>query len=117
MNPLFRQAEARAEGHRDITVATLKDNLSMAEMIDVREPHEFTGELGHIAGARLVPLSTLESAMARADRTRAVVLVCRSGARSTRAAQQLRAMGFEQVMNLTGGMLAWGAAGYPVVRS
>lgn len=117
MNPLFRQAEARAEGYREITVTTLKDNLAMAELIDVREPHEFSGELGHIAGSRLVPLATLESALAGAERTRAIVLVCRSGARSARAAQQLRAMGFEQIMNLTGGMIAWSAAGYPVARS
>lgn len=117
MNPLFRQAAPDARGFRDITVATLKDNLSVAEMIDVREPQEFSGELGHIPGSRLVPLATLASAMATVARTQAIVLVCRSGARSARAAEQLRAMGFEQIMNLSGGMLAWGAAGYPIARS
>jgi rhodanese-related sulfurtransferase len=44
-------------------------------------------------------------------------MVCRSGARSGRAAAALLGMGFTDVTNLTGGMLAWNAAGLPVVQS
>ena len=45
-----------------------------------------------------------------------LVIVCRSGARSARAAEALAAMGFRRVMNLTGGMLAYTAAGLPVAH-
>ena len=116
MNTLFRECALRPDGYADVPPTTLKDHLAAAALIDVREPHEYSGELGHIAGSRLVPLGTLGAALSREDRQRAVVLVCRSGARSARAARELVAMGFDQVMNLSGGMLAWNAAGYPIAR-
>jgi rhodanese-related sulfurtransferase len=86
-----------------------------ARIIDVREPDEFTGELGHIPGAELVPLATVERTAAAWDRTAPLIVVCRSGGRSGRAAQALIRAGFHRVMNLAGGMLAYRAAGLPVV--
>jgi len=87
-------------------------------LVDVREPEEFVGELGHIAGALLVPLDALEHRFPKllgyADRH--VVTVCRAGARSGSAAAMLRHAGFRHVHNLAGGMLAWNAAGLPVQR-
>ncbi|MCL4228846.1 MAG: rhodanese-like domain-containing protein [Myxococcales bacterium] len=85
-------------------------------MIDVREPHEFTGELGHVAGSKLVPLATLLDAARAWPRDEELVLVCRSGNRSGRAAQALAGAGFTRLYNLAGGMLAWNAAGLPVER-
>ncbi len=76
-------------------------------VIDVREPDEFTGALGHIAGAELVPLSDLAEVAASWPRGQPIVTVCRSGRRSITAAQQLEALGFELVASLRGGMLAW----------
>ena len=52
------------------------------QVIDVREPAEFSDALGRIAGARLLPLSDLSQRMGEIDRSRPVVTVCRSGARS-----------------------------------
>lgn len=87
-------------------------------LIDVREPEEFVGPLGHIGGALLVPLDALERRLPKlagyVDRD--VVVACRAGARSATAAAILRRAGFARVFNLEGGMLAWQAAGLPVSR-
>jgi glyoxylase-like metal-dependent hydrolase (beta-lactamase superfamily II)/rhodanese-related sulfurtransferase len=87
-------------------------------VLDVREPEEFTGELGHIEGAMLVPLDALEHRLPKlhgyADRD--VVMVCRAGARSATAGAILSRAGFRRAVNLEGGMLAWAAAGLPVQR-
>ena len=85
-------------------------------VVDVREADELTGELGRIAQAKHVPLATVEAAAAAWPRGDRLLLVCRSGGRSGRAAAALEAMGFADVTNLTGGMLAWSASGLPVVR-
>ena len=77
------------------------------DLVDVREPHEWA--LGRIQGARLVPLSTLQDALATFDRRRDVVVYCRSGARSARAVRQLQAAGIDRVWNLAGGILRWEA--------
>ncbi len=85
-------------------------------MIDVREPQEFTGELGHIPGAELVPLATVTSAASSWDRGTEYLMVCKMGGRSASAASQLLALGFTRVMNLSGGMLAYQQQGLPVER-
>lgn len=105
-------------GYADVSVgevAALRRESS-ARLVDVREPHEFTGELGHIAGAELVPLATVGAAVASWDRERPLIMICRSGGRSGRAAAQLAAMGFKSVHNMSGGMLAWNDAKLPVER-
>lgn len=93
----------------DVTPTDLVHFLGRARFIDVREPDEFSGELGHIEGAELVPLSTLETCAQDWDRAQALVMICRSGRRSLTAGNTLVHMGFEQVMNLKGGMLAYRA--------
>jgi glyoxylase-like metal-dependent hydrolase (beta-lactamase superfamily II)/rhodanese-related sulfurtransferase len=103
-------------GYRDIDTATLAEIRESVTLIDVREAHEFTGELGHVPGSRLVPLATVLDASRAWPRDHDLVIVCRSGNRSGRAAQALAAAGFTRVMNLTGGMLAWNAAGLPIER-
>jgi SulP family sulfate permease len=78
-------------------------------IIDVREPREF--KRGHIVEARLMPLPSLLSGTPVLPHDRPVVLVCRSGRRSTRAACMLQDQGYNNVAILRGGMLAWEAAG------
>ena len=87
-------------------------------ILDVREPEEFTGTLGHIPGSRLVPLRELARRAEELEslKHRRVIAVCRSGVRSTTAAAILTSMGFDQVFNMKGGMLAWSDAGLPVER-
>jgi glyoxylase-like metal-dependent hydrolase (beta-lactamase superfamily II)/rhodanese-related sulfurtransferase len=85
-----------------------------ARIIDVREPDEFTGPLGHIAGAELIPLRQLGVAFDTFSKDEPIVTVCRSGARSAQAFVLLRRAGIERVANLSGGMLRWHEYGLPV---
>jgi glyoxylase-like metal-dependent hydrolase (beta-lactamase superfamily II) len=87
-------------------------------LVDVREPEEFVGELGHIEGAILVPMDALEHRLPKLAGyvDREVVVVCRAGARSASAAAMLSRAGFSRVANLEGGMLAWARASLPVQR-
>jgi rhodanese-related sulfurtransferase len=72
--------------------------------IDVRQPEEVAA--GTLPGAVNIPLGDLPARLQEMDRTRRVVLLCRSGGRSAAAAAALTASGFDDVVNLTGGMLA-----------
>jgi sulfur dioxygenase len=98
----------------EIQPAALEELASQLQIIDVREPAEFNGTLGHVPGALLMPLHDLPQRCAALDRTRPVVTVCRSGARSTQATVLLQRAGFAQVANLAGGMLRWHAEGAAV---
>ncbi|ALT79700.1 MBL fold metallo-hydrolase [Paucibacter sp. KCTC 42545] len=84
------------------------------QIVDVREAPEFSDVLGHLRGARLLPLSELAQRATELDASRPVVAVCRSGARSAQATVLLRKAGFGLVANLNGGMLRWRAEGLPV---
>jgi rhodanese-related sulfurtransferase len=84
--------------------------------VDVREPNELTGELGHISGVQGIPLTTLLEQTPPWDRNREIVLICRSGGRSARAATELAKKGFKHLYNMKGGMIAWNEARLPVER-
>ena len=90
-----------------VTLAWVAAHRDRVRIVDVRQPDEFTGPLGHIAGAELVPLDTLEAAATGWDRSAPIVLVCRSGGRSERAAVLLEQHGFHHVASMIGGMAAW----------
>ena len=79
------------------------------QIIDVREVAEFSDTLGHIAGAKSMPLSQLTQRSSEIDAERPVVAVCRSGTRSAQAVMLLHKAGFKNVANLAGGMLRWRA--------
>jgi glyoxylase-like metal-dependent hydrolase (beta-lactamase superfamily II)/rhodanese-related sulfurtransferase len=83
------------------------------QVVDVREPTEFTGPLGHIRGATLIPLGELAQRASELDKSRPVIAVCRSGGRSAQATLMLQQSGFDRVANLAGGMLRWRAEGLP----
>ena len=83
-----------------------------ATVVDVREAYE--REAGHIEGTRHIDLVALAAAAATIDRTTPVVFYCRVGARSGMAAEAFRAAGYE-AYSLDGGLLAWVAAGLPLV--
>ena len=92
----------------------LEEHLREVQVIDVREPAEFDGSLGHLAGAKLIPLGSLLEKKDSLDRDRPVVTVCRSGARSAQASVLLAKQGIPRVANLAGGMLRWRTQGFPV---
>jgi sulfur dioxygenase len=87
-------------------------------IVDVREPDEYTGELGHIQGSILIPLKDLTARAEElsAHKERHIIVVCRAGVRSTTAAAILTGLGYEHVTNLKGGMLDWNQQQLPVER-
>jgi adenylyltransferase/sulfurtransferase len=92
----------------EITPAELANRLGRGDdidLIDVREPHEL--DIARIPNVRLIPLGTLADVLPTLDPTRETVVLCRTGARSGRAVQQLRAAGFRRVYNLAGGIHRW----------
>ena len=99
----------------EIQPQSLEEADGSVQVIDVREPGEFTGSLGRIESATLIPLGELLRRADEIDRKRPVVAVCRSGARSAQAVVILQKAGFTDVANLAGGMLRWRAEGHPVL--
>ena len=92
----------------------LMSSAKELQLVDVREPEEYAQ--GHLKGARLLPLGDLEARWKELDRHRPLVVVCRGGRRSAEALKILRAHGFDQATQLTGGLLAWQAAGLTLVH-
>lgn len=89
---------------------------SMQHLIDVRTREEYSGDLGHIDGTRLVPISDqFGSEIAHLSRDAHILFICRSGGRSNRAATMASEMGFRHVYNLAGGMLKWTEKQLPAV--
>lgn len=102
--------------HRDVTPADVVARPANARLIDVREPHEYVGELGHIPGAELVPLGTVTQFLDTWGKDEELVFVCRSGGRSGRAASAFAERGFTRTSNMLGGMLRWNDEHRPVER-
>jgi len=81
---------------------------SFDEVIDVRREHEWSDELGHIQGVRFSTLQTdFKNDLKTLDPNKTYLFVCRSGGRSTKAAQMAITNGITNVYNLKGGMLEW----------
>jgi len=86
-------------------------------LIDTREPHEF--QEAHLEEGKLVPPGLLrdEIAAAAPDKSARTILYCRSGNRSYTAAEEMQALGYENVASMAGGILAWQEQGLPVVAA
>ncbi len=82
-----------------------------ALIVDVREPNEYTQLRAR--GAVLLPLGRLNGRAKDLPRDRELLLMCRTGGRSQNATQFLQAQGFSNVTNVSGGIVAWHAAGLP----
>ncbi len=88
-------------------------------LLDVREPHEFSGPMGrHAPGAHLIPLREVPSRLAElpADPDAEVLVICKSGGRSARACAFLIEEGRRRVFNVAGGTDGWAREGLPVER-
>jgi glyoxylase-like metal-dependent hydrolase (beta-lactamase superfamily II)/rhodanese-related sulfurtransferase len=92
----------------------LEEHGGDVQILDVREPDEFTGPLGHIAGAILIPLGELAGRVSELSHDRPIVAVCRAGGRSVQAISILQQNGFRDAANLAGGMLRWRAEAHAV---
>ncbi|HMN67830.1 MAG TPA: rhodanese-like domain-containing protein [Bdellovibrionales bacterium] len=117
-SPEFRTRQANPDnpGVEDIDpkeVWELKDKL---KLIDVRRPDEFEGELGHIPGAELMVLDTLPQRLQELPADRTILFICRSGARSGRAAAFAHQNGLPNAFNMKGGMISWNQLGLEIER-
>jgi adenylyltransferase/sulfurtransferase len=92
----------------EISVVELKQRLDRGDkvrIIDVREPNEY--QINRIAGSELIPLGELPRRYAELDPNEELIMQCKIGGRSARAADFLRSVGFKKVLNLKGGILDW----------
>ncbi len=100
--------EPAATNQMEITVTELKARLDRGDkltIVDVREPHEY--QINRIAGSTLIPLGDIPKRFNELNRGAELVMQCKSGVRSAKAAAFLREQGFTRVLNLKGGILAW----------
>jgi len=92
----------------EITPTELKQRLDRGDklqIVDVREPHEY--QINRIPGSVLIPLGDIPKRFTELDPGAELVMQCKSGARSAKAADFLRSQGYQHVLNLKGGILAW----------
>lgn len=92
-------------------------NREKAVVVDVCEANEFAA--GHVTGAKNVPLGELEARLPGLAKNKAVplIMVCASGARSSRAVAIAKKLGYQQAQSLGGGLKAWKDANLPVEKS
>jgi glyoxylase-like metal-dependent hydrolase (beta-lactamase superfamily II)/rhodanese-related sulfurtransferase len=108
-----------AQAVRTITAEEAKGMLDREGnrilVLDVRNPDEYVGELGHIPGSLLIPVHELPKRLAEIEpyRSRVILTICRSGGRSRTASRILQQGGFTHVYNVAGGMLRWNELDYP----
>jgi molybdopterin/thiamine biosynthesis adenylyltransferase/rhodanese-related sulfurtransferase len=94
-------------GISQISPIELKRRLDAGEdlfVLDVREPHEY--QIANL-GAKLIPLGDLPARVSELDSSREIVVHCKSGGRSQKAAEFLAQSGFKKLHNLAGGINAW----------
>jgi len=84
-----------------------------AQLVDVREKSEW--QVGHAPQAIHIPVSSVSAKLDRIKTDRTVLVVCRSGNRSRGVVSMLRKQGYDNVINLSGGMRAWQSAGGAVL--
>lgn len=115
--------EAAGPAVEEIDLATLGDDVDVATvaavrenpgvfLLDVREPDEYAA--GHIPGITLIPMGEVADRLNELPRDKEIIVTCRSGNRSSQVADFLREQGFTNVHNMTGGLVAWQDAEYPV---
>ena len=102
----------------EINSQELKEKLDKKEniiLIDCREQDEW--DAGHIGAAKLIPLSEFEKRFSECGSSDAeIVLQCRSGKRSLNACMILQNNGYENLTNLSDGILGWEGNGYEVTK-
>ena len=92
----------------EITAVELKQRLDRGDklkIVDVREPNEY--QINRIQGSQLIPLGDVPQRYQELDKNDEIVVQCKMGSRSAKAADFLRSVGFTKVLNLKGGILDW----------
>lgn len=116
--PSATQQEQVQVVNRDVDVAEFSALAANGKglLLDVRTPEEYAE--GHLEGCTLIDFNSpgFQAEIAKLDRNQPVYLYCRSGGRSGRAADMMTDMGFKEVYNLEGGIMAWQREGKAVVK-
>lgn len=102
------QAESMTDLKPEVTVQEVKAHLDAGDplvIVDVREPYELM--ISHLDGALAIPLSEMNERVGEIPRDQPVAVMCRSGVRSGRLVDQLRAAGYSNVTNMVGGINQW----------
>jgi adenylyltransferase/sulfurtransferase len=105
--PESKEEKAIKNGIPQLEVKELKRRIDAGEdvfILDVREPYEY--QIAQIGG-KLIPQNDVPKRLGEIPRDREIVVQCRSGARSQKIAEFLKQSGYSQVVNLSGGILAW----------
>lgn len=92
----------------ELPASTLKQRLEAGEpllVLDVREPWEYA--IAHLEGSLNIPLNEIPRRLKELDAESDIIVMCKVGGRSRRAAEFLSAQGFDRVSNLSGGIDAW----------
>lgn len=108
----------KLRGYSSISPAesTRMINHDEALVLDVRESKEYSE--GHIINSLHIPLASLKTRMNDLEKhkNKKIIVACRSGNRSSQACANLKKEGFEQVYNLSGGVMAWESASLPLIK-
>lgn len=96
------------------TVRFMNDHDTL--LLDVRESNEYA--TGHIKESLHIPMSTLKKRLGELDKykNKQIVACCRSGSRSNYACKLLKKAGFENVTNMSGGIMGWSSANLPLTK-
>jgi len=91
-------------------------NREGAVLVDIRDTKEYSS--GHIAGAVSMPVSSIDARIGELEsyKDKPVVLVCKMGQHASETGRKLKALGFENVRRLSGGMAEWTASSLPMVK-
>jgi adenylyltransferase/sulfurtransferase len=109
IEPVPQQPAAEKNGIPQLSVRDLKKRIDAGEdlfILDVREPFEY--KIANIGG-KLIPQNEVPRRLDEIDRNREIIVQCKSGGRSQRIAEFLKQSGYDRVVNLAGGILAWSA--------
>ena len=106
--PELASASNAANSATEITSVELKQRLDRGDalkIVDVREPNEY--QINRIPGSELIPLGDIPKRYAELNKNDEIVVQCKMGGRSAKAAEFLRSVGFTRVLSLKGGILDW----------
>ena len=103
---------------KNLSASEFKDQITAAgiQLIDIRTPDEYNQ--GHIDGATLINFYApdFKEKMNMLDKSKPVLIYCRSGNRSGKSVQILKDLGFQKIVNLRSGIIDWQRNGYELVR-
>lgn len=113
-SPTWAPVVTTYSGLVEISPQWVAANKAKVHVLDVRTKTEYDEEKSHISSSQLIPINELRDRLNEVPNDKPVLIICRSGKRSALAYEILHEAGWEQVANISGGLLRWSAEGLPV---